>query len=290
MRIADNSASSLVKYFHKELNGLYPERELDAILREVFRHYLGLSTDNTAGFNELRLNQSDVLLVYDACKALKRQEPLQYILGETWFYGLPIGVNRQVLIPRPETEELVDIMIRENSGARSFLDIGTGSGCIALALAKNLPEAIAEACDISEGALQTAMGNAEKLRLTVRFFRCDARSGKDLAEKSGRKYDLIVSNPPYVKRSESELMEKNVRNHEPDIALFVDDEDPILFYRSILEASSSLLNPHGKLYFELNPLTAEDVELHAKSTGQFSQVGLIKDMSGKMRFLRAEKR
>ncbi len=286
MRIADNTISALRDFYHRELKRKYPGSEADAIFRVVVQHFLNIPYSEIPMRMEDRLNQSDVLRIYDACKEILTGRPIQYVLGETFFYGLRILVNAHVLIPRPETEELVDLIIRENPSMKTALDIGTGSGCIALALASKLKAANIEGCDVSAEALSRAKENAHLNKLQVIFFEKDILQENALEKKS---YDLFVSNPPYVLQSEKSTLLENVLNHEPHNALFVPDNDAVVFYRRIIELCGRHLNAAGKLYFELNPVTANEVKAIAERSGLFSAVDLRNDMSGNTRFLSAVK-
>ena len=193
-----------------------------------------------------------------------------------------------VLIPRPETEELVDTIIKTEKHCTSILDIGTGSGCIPISLALAFPNALVSACDISTDALDIARENAKLLNAPVNFKTIDILS-EDAATQLGKSSDVVVSNPPYILSSEKSQMSTHVIAQEPHLALFVEGLDEILFYRKIIALCKTILNTKGALYFELNPLTAEQVKTVAQESGLFSSVALFKDMSGKLRFLRAVK-
>jgi release factor glutamine methyltransferase len=236
------------------------------------------------------VNQSDLLKLYDCARELRKGVPLQYILGMAEFYGLKFVVNPHVLIPRPETEEMAEKLIRDNAAAEKILDIGTGSGCIPITIKKNLPRAAVYACDISTEAIEVARQNAHMNGVNVGFFRADALQPETISEQSREKMDVIVSNPPYVLDAEKSEMAPNVTQHEPHLALFVSGQDPIIFYRKIIDLCRVQLNNRGKLYFELNQLTAETVKDYAKSTGMFENVELVKDMSGATRFMIAIKK
>lgn len=221
---------------------------------------------------------------------LKSGKPLQYILGETEFYDLTFRVNSSVLIPRPETEELVDWILKDpavktNPNLR-ILDIGTGSGCIPIVLKKNLPKAEVWAIDISAEALYTAIGNAAFNKAEVKFYLDDILNPKE-ADITENKYSVIVSNPPYVTLSEKNLMHQNVLSFEPHIALFVPDNDPLLFYKAIINFAASHLLPNGLLFLEINEnLGAATVELLTKSG--FENIQLRTDLREKDRMIRAE--
>jgi len=252
---------------------------------------LGYSAGDIASKKEENLNQSDILKLYDCCKELKKNIPLQYVLGETIFYGLRFKVDANVLIPRPETEELVDLILKDceklNETTLDILDIGTGSGCIPVTLKNKLPEANVSAVDISESALSIAQQNAINNKTTVLFNQVDI-----LNTEAGYildTYDIIVSNPPYIAKAEANQMHERVKNNEPSIALFVDNNDATFFYKRIIELCKEHLNPGGCLYFELNPLFANDVLVMAEKINLFKEIVLQKDMSGNIRFLKAIK-
>ncbi|MDO8999445.1 MAG: peptide chain release factor N(5)-glutamine methyltransferase [Bacteroidota bacterium] len=289
MRIASNSLSSLVSFYHSELNSIYDSAEIQAILDLTLEHYLGYSkTDIITRKNE-NLNQSDLLKLYFCCKKLKNHTPIQYILNEAWFYNLKFFVNEHVLIPRPETEELVDLILKENKTSLSFLDIGTGSGCIPVAIKINLKNSVVYACDVSPEALTVAKKNAVLHNTDTHFIELDILNEKESQAKITSSVDVIISNPPYIKFDEKNLLNKHVIDNEPHLALFVNGADDILFYKKIIDLCGEKLNNGGKLYFELNPLSAEDVLIYAQKSNLFKSTELIKDMSGKMRFLRATK-
>lgn len=277
-------------FWHRELDKLYGADETAALLAVAAEHYLGWSRNELYLKTGNNLNQSDVILLYDCAKALKEGRPLQYVLGEAWFLDLKLKVNPDVLIPRPETEELVDRILKEEVKARSFLDIGTGSGCIPVAIKHALPAAEVKACDISPDALNLAHENALRHHTKIDFVLADALNINGLTAAIGPAVEVIVSNPPYIQKSEQESMSQNVLDHEPHQALFVEGTDPVLFYRRITDACQTLLLPGGRLYFELNPLTAEVVRLYALDSGLFSNVILLMDLSGKQRFLKAQKK
>ena len=233
-------------------------------------------------------------IILSACKQreleniifrLQKNEPIQYIRGYAEFCGRNFRVAPGVLIPRPETAELVDLIVKENPDARRLLDIGTGSGCIAISLDKNLPDAKVDAWDISEEALAIARKNNEELDAQVTFRRQDVFSADGI---QGTSYDIIVSNPPYVTETEKTEMEANVLDWEPELALFVPDEDPLRFYRRIAELGRELLRPGGKLYFEINQAYGQDM-IRMIEMNQYRDVRVIKDIFGKDRILTANR-
>jgi release factor glutamine methyltransferase len=289
MRLPNNSLSALIAFYHSELNSNYEESEIDALVDLVLEHYLNYSkTDIIVRRNE-NINQSDLLKLYFCCKELKNNTPIQYVLKEAWFYNLKFYVNQHVLIPRPETEELVDVILKENKEALSFLDIGTGSGCIPIAIKNTNNKSNVYACDISADALLVAKKNSEINEILIHLIEVDILNNKAVEEKFETTFDVIISNPPYIKFDEKDQLSKNVTDNEPHIALFVNGADDILFYKKIIDLCKQKLNSGGKLYFELNPLTAEDVLAYANNSKIFKHTELIKDMSGKLRFLRAVK-
>jgi release factor glutamine methyltransferase len=207
---------------------------------------------------------------------------LQYIVGSARFHGHRFKVTPAVLIPRTETEQLIDMIVDENPASDlRVLDMGTGSGCIAISLARALKFAQVDALDVSRDALAVARENAALLKVKVRFFESDMLSPQPPA-----RYDIIVSNPPYVCWSERESMERNVLEHEPELALFVPDDDPLLFYRAIAHYAVKALNPSGELYFEINPLYVNEMKQMLSDEG-FSHIEIRNDQFGKQRFTKS---
>lgn len=213
---------------------------------------------------------------------LEQFRPIQYIFGKAYFYGLEFKVNENTLIPRPETEELVEWIIHENSkrGAFNILDIGTGSGCIPISLAKNLPVADVSAIDISEGALAIAKENADANNASINFFQTDILK----AEALPAEYDVIVSNPPYVRNLEKVEIKPNVLDYEPHLALFVEDTDPLIFYRKIALLAKQYLKPGGKLYYEINQYLGPETVTLLEEIG-FKNIVLRKDFVGNDRMI-----
>ena len=229
------------------------------------------------------LSERDGALVKEIVERLKTKEPIQYVLGKTEFHGLPLRVTPDVLIPRPETEELVEWVLTETMPGRySLLDIGTGSGCIAVALAKKLPDSKVDACDYSERALAVAEANARENRVNVHYFKQDVFN--PFARE--RRYDVVVSNPPYVMESEKTEMEENVLGFEPHEALFVPNHSPLVFYERIADLAIKLLNERGKLYFEINRAKGDEVQAMLLAKG-YRDVELRDDISGNPRMVRA---
>lgn len=277
---------STIQYIQNELNAFYPKTEIDGLIYILFEAVCGFS------YTDLVLKKSETIHQnhFDEIKRivlrLKEFEPIQYILGETEFYGLKFKVNPSVLIPRPETEELVNWIISENKKVTgNILDIGTGSACIVLALKANLNATNVFAIDISEEALETAKLNANINNLNVIFQKADILNWKNY---NWENYDIIVSNPPYIRVSEKKKMEKNVLNFEPENALFVPDENPLLFYQSIAKFSKKYLQKNGKLYFEINEALANETKLMLAAIG-FENIEIKKDINGKNRMIRCLK-
>jgi release factor glutamine methyltransferase len=265
---------------------MYPENEIRNIGYLVAEQLLNYSKIDFHLKDQEPISPETAEKFKQTLTRLKNWEPIQYIIGATEFYGLPFRVDRRVLIPRPETEELAEWIIRENGGRPvSILDVGTGSGCIAVSLAKNLEMARVSACDISEGALALAGVNAEINRASVRFFSMDVLNGNMHVPE---KVDVIVSNPPYVRNAEKSLMRRNVLDFEPEHALFVPDENPLLFYRSIALMGRKYLADGGKLYMEINEQFPAEVTRLLENTGYYG-IDVRKDMAGKPRMIKGMK-
>ena len=264
-RYGQGEAQWMVRIMMRELKG-YSQIDLAVKARNPVSDFFRGKTDDTV-------------------KRLLQGEPIQYIFGVTDFYGLRLHVSPDVLIPRPETAELVDIIVKENSSRSdlSVLDVCTGSGCIAVALARNLPFSKVEAIDISAPALEIARRNAAELKVRIDFLQADALK---LAPETSPQFDIIVSNPPYVLDSERRDMEANVLAHEPALALFVPDDDPLRFYTSIARYALPALKPEGRLYFEVNPLTVEQLAKEMRADG-WDNVSVLPDSSRRRRFLSA---
>ena len=284
MRIADNQVRTLLGHFSSSLAGQYDPGEVKAILRAVFQHALGWDASQMEFRREEALSESDLIKVYHPLKRVEAGEPLQYVLGEVYFHGLQLLVAPGVLIPRPETEELVQLVLEEGGTPNSILDIGTGSGCIALALKKAFPQAQLFGMDRSAEALAIARRNAQRNDLQVEWSEVDVLEPRIQLPR----VELIVSNPPYVPRSEEASLSTQVREFEPHIALFVEDADPLLFYRRIGELAMNALTPGGRLFFEGHYLHADAVADVLKAQG-FNAISVIEDMSGNPRFIRAER-
>lgn len=290
MRVASNKLKDIIAFFYTELENVHEASEIEAMANLAVEHYLGFSPTELIKKANENVNQSDLLKLYDCAKALKAHKPLQYILGQAWFYNLKFNVSHAVLIPRPETEELADIVLKENRSALSFLDIGTGSGCIPVTIKHHLQNAEVYACDISKEALLVARQNADLNDADVTFFEADVLNTNAFESLTDKNFDVIISNPPYIKDSEKTAMTKHVMEQEPHLALFVEGDDDIVFYKKIIDLCASKLNDRGSVYFELNPLTALAVQQYAIQSQLFASAALIKDMSGKVRFFKGVKK
>ena len=275
-----------IQYIEKELSGFYPASEVRSFIRLIFEHVCAMSyTDQVLRRNEI-IDSISKKKIGKIVQRLKNYEPVQYVLGETEFFGLKLKVAPGVLIPRPETEELVQWIIELEKPARpSILDIGTGSGCIALALKNELNYAWVSACDFSEKALKIAEENARFNQLDVDFIMADILNWQNYKWDF---YDAVVSNPPYVRIQDKAAMFPNVLEFEPEEALFVSNDNPLLFYREIGEFAQNCLKNGGDLFFEINEnLGAETVNLmHSLN---FCHIVLKKDINGKERMLKCRK-
>ena len=272
----------LFDHIREKLSPLYDAAESESIAFLIFEDVLGYSRLQVHLKKDETIPDAKVTEIEEILNRLVNGEPIQYILGKADFYGLTFFVNSQVLIPRQETEELVDWIIKDNKLTPKILDIGTGSGCIPVSLAKNIPEAEVFAFDISEEALVVANQNATDNHVGVRTQVVDILHWE--AASVDKTFDIIVSNPPYVKEEEKDLMLDHVLNHEPHLALFVSDDDPLIFYRSIAEFAQRYLSPEGKLYFEINEALGNETASLLKEKG-FPNVTLRKDINGKDRMI-----
>lgn len=286
--------SELKSSFKSSLEGLYPSEEVQSFFDILADKYLSLSRIQIALKPDAKVSEDNSERFEKAILRLKKQEPIQYIIGETEFYGLLFKVNQHTLIPRPETEELVEWIVSEQASATqkdnsiTVLDIGTGSGCIAISLAKNLLNSEVHAVDISSEAIKMARQNAVENGVAVEFFQTDVLKAKSLpsgAVQSEKRYDIIVSNPPYVRELEKEQMQPNVLEYEPETALFVHDNDSLLFYRVISRLAKTSLKPGGTLFFEINEHFGNEVMVLLKDEG-FNKIEVKQDIYGKDRMVK----
>lgn len=269
----------------RNLSPIYGDGEARAMIRLIFHSLKGWSQTDMVINADTQLSDYIIDKIKDIKSRLLKNEPIQYILGEAYFYGMNLKVTRDTLIPRPETEQLVDMIVKENNESDlRILDIGTGSGAIAIALSRNLRFAKVAAIDISEGALKVAEENATNLHADISFINCD------VFEYSAKpdSFDIIVSNPPYIDDSEKKGMESNVLDYEPHSALFVPDNNPLIFYSKIAELGCKSLSNGGKLYFEINPRHAEELRQLLVDDG-YEDVEIISDIYGKQRFIKCSR-
>ena len=273
--------SNILSYFRKELSAVSDEREITSWYYISMQYLLVYNRSDCIINSNQVLNKSQLIKIKQIVAELKTHKPIQYILGKTEFYGLKIMVNEHTLIPRPETEQLVDWILKENFV--TALDIGTGSGCIPIALAKNT-DAKVLAIDVSEDALLIAEENAKNNEVEIDFIHQDI-----LQTNSLQKVDLIVSNPPYVLESEKGKMQENVLHYEPELALFVEDKNPLIFYKKIASLAFNFLNENGKLFFEINAKFGKETIEMLADIG-FVNIELKKDMNDKDRMIKAIKK
>ncbi|PWS33499.1 peptide chain release factor N(5)-glutamine methyltransferase [Pedobacter paludis] len=273
----------LEEHFLLELDEIYDGDEARALFSLAAEHVLKLSPSKLRMVKDTSLTFIDFQKLLSILNDLKIGKPIQHILGEAHFYGSIFKVNEHVLIPRPETEELVDWIIHDLEGEENLnlLDIGTGSGCIPITIKKYLPQIKVSTIDISNRAIVTAQENAKTIGTEVKFIEADI-----LTYKTDLKYDIIVSNPPYIRALEKEAMHQNVLSFEPHIALFVSDEEPLIFYSKIADFAISNLNENGFLYFEINEYLGVETLDMLRDKG-FNNMELRKDMQGKDRMVKA---
>ena len=269
--------------FITKLSVTYQKEEVLSFFKILCEEYLNITPTKLLLVGEELINKEQFDMFSKVMIRLLNEEPIQYILNTTSFYGLDFICTPSALIPRPETEELVDWILKSEKNKISILDIGTGTGCIPISLAKNNTDYTVSALDISDVALELAKDNAQKNEVDISFISADIFS-----YTSDKKYDLIVSNPPYVRNLEKIKIQNNVLNFEPPLALFVDDDDPLVFYRAILEFAKSNLSEKGSVYFEINENLFNEMESLLASY-RFSEIELKKDVFGKYRFIRGLK-
>ncbi len=270
--------------FYKRLETIHPRQEIESFFRILAEEYLAMRSVEVLLNPDKEIEAQKLEELLEVQRRLVLSEPLQYILGQTEFYGLNFKLNKAVLIPRPETEELVEWIIADtkHSDDCTVLDIGTGSGCIAVSLAAHLPNAKIDALDVSHQALKLAKGNASLNKTQVHFKIQNILETESLEKQ----YDVIVSNPPYVRHQEKEEIHPNVLHFEPHLALFVADDDALIFYKKITELAKQALKPNGTLYVEINQYLARETQNLFIDLG-FSNIELRKDFAGKPRMIKA---
>ena len=286
-------------HFNESLKHLYPTSEIDSFFFLILEEYMGFKRIDIVLKSDFNIDQKSLNLMQIATKQLEQEIPIQYIIGKTEFFGLPFNINKEVLIPRPETEELVERVIKEVSLIKTYktdsnettnekqlkiLDIGTGSGCIAISLKKELPSSKISAIDVSNEALRIAKKNALLNKVDINFIHLDILKTNNL----DKLYDVIVSNPPYVRELEKKEMKNNVLNNEPHLALFVDNKNPLLFYNKIAELAKNFLTKNGQLHFEINQYLGKETVILLAEKG-FKNIQLKKDIFGNDRIISAFK-
>lgn len=269
----------LVSYFTDNLVNHYPSNEIEGIAYWTIESYFNLSRSSFKLEQDRGLSSDEILFVKNVVERLKTKEPIQYIFGETSFYGMTFKVDKNCLIPRPETEELVNWILEDPKN--KVLDIGTGSGCIAISIAKK-SNANVLGLDISKDALNLAKTNAKINDVSVEFFQANI-----LELNKVEKVDVIVSNPPYVLESDKQTMDSNVLDFEPHNALFVEDENPLIFYNKIIKIAKKSLNKNGFIFFEIHELKANDI-IDLLTDNNFSNIELKKDLQNKDRMIKAQ--
>lgn len=285
MKVPSNLVKDIRKYYCELLCSLYEKDEANAMILILFKYYFNIDRVRMVLEPDLRLSESEMLKIHFAVKDLLRNKPIQYVTGETEFCDLKFKVNENVLIPRPETAEMIfKIVNSQHSTVNnhcSIIDIGTGSGCIAISLAKMISNSNVYALDISEEALKIAKENAFNNNVNVSFIHDDILNLKNNIET---KFDIIVSNPPYVRELEKEEMHNNVLKWEPHKALFVSDNDPLIFYRNILEFAKTHLKDNGEVWFEINEYLGKEMSDLCHELG-FSNVKIHKDFRDRDRVM-----
>ncbi len=285
---ASNTLVLVRKHIQQMLLKNFPDlQERNVLTSMILQRITGLSKTEIAIHPDFRVNESDIVWLKNALEDLNDHKPIQYVVGYEEFYGLKFNVDKHVLIPRPETEELVKWVLDDHAISKaplSVIDFGTGSGCIAVSLKHQRPDWSVSSLDKSVEALKVAQSNALQNGVEVDFMENDLLYFKPMS----RKFDLVVSNPPYIRNSEKRLMQKNVLEFEPEMALFVEDDDPLVFYRAIAEISKTLLNVNGCIYFEINEAFGNETVQILKDYG-YKDVELRVDLFGKPRMVKARK-
>lgn len=283
----ENTLRSLKDLYHDVLDSMYEAEEIDALWKYSLLDKLKIKVEQHK-LPQPILTESNLNTIIPVLQRLAEGEPYQYIIGQVEFYGCKLKVDKRVLIPRPETEELCELVLRENDTTKplNVIDLGTGSGCIPIALKSKAPAWKVDAVEVDEGALALAKENATLNNLEIGFHQVDLLSTYDLPLST---YDLIVSNPPYIAQKEAVDILDNVLVHEPHLALFIADDDPLLFYRKMLDMGQHSLEKGGKFYFEFNEQYGKEMTELMEEKG-YSDIRIVKDLSGKDRFAMCTRR
>lgn len=286
MKTKSNRIGDIKKFIHNELKNKYSNEEIKSFTNILFSSFTNLSSAHITAFEQETINESELLKIYLAVEDLKKYKPIQYIIGKVEFLNIDIKVNENVLIPRPETEELCQYIIQENKDKEvKIVDLCSGSGCISLALAYNIKKSKVYGVDVSLNALELAKKNANNLKLNVIYRQNDILDeGFDIEED----FDIIVSNPPYVRELEKKQMSENVLNYEPHLALFVNDENPLIFYEKIVQFAQKRLKKGGKIYLEVNNFLASETIVLFSEKEYVRRI--VKDIFDKDRFIFLEKK
>ena len=287
MKVPSNKISDIRTYYTHLLAAVIEEREARFMLDSIIAHFTGIPRLELAINPDNRVGESLLLKIHFAVKELKTNKPLQYVLGETEFNGLRFFVDESVLVPRPETEGLVEMVIEENRYCErelKILDIGTGSGCIAVSLAKELKSDV-YAVDIDSKSLAIAQKNTIQNNVDITFIKSDVLNVEE-HDSITSDFDIVISNPPYVRAMEKKMMQENVLDFEPGLALFVDDHDPLVFYKAISRLAVTKLKTNGVLWFEINEYLVQETKLLVEN--YFAEVKVINDYKDQARFIRAK--
>ncbi|MBM3451823.1 MAG: peptide chain release factor N(5)-glutamine methyltransferase [Bacteroidetes bacterium] len=289
MFVQSNTIKATQCYVKDQLGPSFSESEIRKIFKLIICIRLGWKDSEFLLNQESRLSESDLLFVRSVVKRLLIGEPFQYILGETEFFGLTLFCSPSALIPRPETEELVQLILNsiDNSSPLSIADLCTGSGCIGIALGVNLPQASILFSDCSEEALDLARENASRNKVNGKFLRHNILNKDSFDQFLPDSFDVVVSNPPYIPQKDKDKLKPNVLDHEPHVALFVENNDPLIFYRRIALNAKKIIKSGGLLFFEINPDSSEDLVILLKDLG-FVNIELMKDLQGKYRMLKVQ--
>jgi release factor glutamine methyltransferase len=280
----NNNIREISNIIIDSISKIYPKYECESIAQIILSQF-NISKLDVVVNSSKTLEEKDIDTINNQIIRLKNNEPIQYILGYTYFYDLRFDVNQQVLIPRPETEELVDWIVKTYKSKKNIniLDIGTGTACIPISLAKNIFDADVSSIDISSKAIETAKINAKRNNVEINFINADILCWQNISEL--KYYDLIVSNPPYVMESEKIEMQKNVLEYEPEIALFVNDNNPLIFYKTIVELAKNKLKNSGYLFFEINEAFGNEI-YNLMKENNFTEIELRKDLQNKNRMIK----